>query len=498
LPALLLLLALLLGALVWPGYLKSRWAGKSEHAGRSTNSTLPAAEPGAVLADFAPLASLPRDKPKPKSGAEASSPPPREALDALNQQIDKTTTWFVVLDGEAPFTFPKSTELDGLLRKHLLNDKPLAEILECRVADGRIDLSGVPATPIELESNQTRPKRITARLPGGPRLVLDCNDWFSASRDSTGASVPVRVKWANAPVAGAFTLLLRPISNSPMLDPFRLVVLTGKPSLASAPIHLSKSLLRADRVSLETLLAHLNAIGRSDTNAQWQFRPSTASAANLDLIDSLDFRPQPGRELDFAAMHARLNSRLTQDRRKIEHMEREADKLRRGIEDDRRLGEILAGHTNELASLSSFAKAKRREVDCQTYLVYLKAILEPIDEKLAQQLPSSEAKADDARKALGDLGAHLGRHPRLEKKLAGIPPDYFLRRWEILSRLPELKMMENNIEKTRKTISLSENSLQLVPRDLAAARRVSLFLVGGNGQRYEIIRFTDSPPQPAP
>ena len=58
--------------------------------------------------------------------------------------------------------------------------------------------------------------------------------------------------------------------------------------------------------------------------------------------------------------------------------------------------------------------------------------------------------------------------------------------------------MEANVEKTRRTISQCQSSLDLVPRDLADTPGVSLVLVTTSGRRYELIRFADPKPKPVP
>ncbi len=502
---LLLLVAFWLTAFVWPGFLKTESAVVPPLGAIQLAKATPSGEPpGTLLPDGAPQRAMSaRDKLVSPPVNDADSLPPA-VLAELKRQLDDTKTWVVVLEGESSCPVPQSTDLDRLLRSHLMDDKPLTQIVQGRGSEGRIELSGEPAATVELESNPTRPKQLTARLAGVPRLVLECDEWFAAARDMSVASPTVRLKSSIPPAAGALTLLLQPVAGSPMERPFRLVVLTGKALPQVAPAHLSKSLLRPNRAGLEALapelLERIQAIQLGDPRCRWQLRASAANSAAADLLDQLEavLPAEPGRELDFAAMSKRLGSKLTQARRTSEHASAEAEKLRVQIEEDRPLGSLIAGHTNELASLSSFAKARKRSPDCQTYLLYLKEILAPLDARLAQRLPSTDAQPDDARAKLSELGGVLVNHPRLKKGLGGLPPRYFMDRWDALSRMPDLRLMEANVEKTRRTIGDCERALDLIPRDLAAVPRVSLFLVTSSRQRYEIIRFTDSASKPAP
>lgn len=507
-PALILLLAVavLLAAFVWPGFLKPQPGVPPPPAKiQLPEANLSLEPPGALLPDDTPpAAGHPRDRFQPSPHDVALFAPPPAALADLRRQLDDTRTWLVVLEGESPFAVPRNAELDRLLRTHLMEDKPLTQIAQGRGVEGRIELSGEPATTMELESNATRPKQLTARLSGSPRLVLECDDWFAATRSATTADAPVRLRSTIPPAAGALTLLLRPAPGSPMERPFRLVILTGKPLPQAAPVMLTKSLLRPGGTGLDALAPELleciQAIQLGNPRLHWQLRASTATTATGDLLDQLEpvLVCEPGRELDFAAMSQRLESKLTQARRTRDHASAEAEKLRRQIEDDRPLGNLLLGHTNELASLSSFAKATKRNPDCPTYLLYLKELLSPLDTRLAQRLPSAEGPPDDARERLFALGDALARHPQLKKGLNSLPPRYFMDRWDVLARVPDLALMDANVEKTRRMIGDCERAAALIPRELAAVPRVSLFLVSTGRQRYEIIRFADIAAKPVP
>ena len=507
-PALILLLivAALLAAFVWPGFLKPQpvvlpLPDKTQ----LTEANLSRESPGALLPEDTPPApghSRATLQPSPPEAGPFAPPP--AALADLRRQLDDTRTWLVVLEGESPFTVPMNAELDRLLRAHLREDKPLPQIVQGRGVEGRIELSGEPAMTMELESNATRPKQLTARLSGSPRLVLECDDWFAAMRNATAANAPVRLRSTLPPAAGALTLLLRPSPGSPMERPFRLVILTGKPLPHTAPVRLTKSLLRTGGTGLDALAPELReriqAIQLGNPRHHWQLRASTAASDTADLLDQLEtvLVCEPGRELDFATMSQQLESKLTQAGRTHDHASAEAEKLRRQIEDDRPLGNLLLGHTNELASLSSFAKATKRKPDCPTYLLYLKELLFPVDARLAQRLPSAESPPEDAREKLLALGDALARHPQLKKGLGGLPSRYFMDRWDVLARAPDLTLMEANVKKTLRTINDCKRAAALLPRDLAAAPRVSLFLVSGGRQRYEIIRFADFTANPAP
>jgi hypothetical protein len=172
------------------------------------------------------------------------------------------------------------------------------------------------------------------------------------------------------------------------------------------------------------------------------------------------------------------------------------DKLQRAIQDDQPIGELLSNYTNFLADLAGFAKAAKRKLDRNAYLDYLRKVFEPHPE-LLRLLPPADATEEETRAALKSVQQYVADHPRRESKLRKLPADYFVKRWNILGRVPDIERMQFDCDQTRKLISRYEGFLRLIPADLGAAPRVCLARATPGGKRYDLFRFEDPPTNPA-
>lgn len=488
--ALLLALAALVAAFVWPGLLKTPAKGPPR---------VPLLLPGERASDSAVLP----DVVQPAGSAAGESPqrpeaplppPPKEALRQVEAQSDGLPTWLVALESDSAVPLPRISELDVLLGKLFRDDPGLpAAAVECQLTLRKLDLSPRAGARTDLAVNTFSPKSFAARGPSGSGFELDCDDWYNSH-----AERPVLLRALNGRDAGVVTALFRPADDAKGFSAFRLVALADT---RLEPIRLSKALLYADQTTLvrslcPELLAWIQAFHVVPAGAQWQLRPSIAGSAPRDLLDQLPdaFRPDPGRELTFLAMREKIRNRISTEQVNAARLSAEVDKLQRAIQDDLPIGEMLGDYTNSLASLAEYAKATKRKLDRGTYLEYLRKVFEG-HPQLARRLPPPDAKEDDIQAALLRVQQFVA-DPRREPRFKKLPADYFVKRWKILGSVPEMERKQSDFEQTRRLVSRYEGYLLLIPADLPATPRVSLVLVARGGRRYELVRFQDTPSRP--
>jgi hypothetical protein len=481
------ILLLLLGGFVWPGwFLRPKDFPVPPPETPTAVPTTPTLE--TVLPDVPP-ASMPKNDP-PEPAAPTASP---EVLARLEREFDSLRSYLVMAALDDTFALPRILELELLLQR-IFKDNPVlpSEAIEALAENDRISLTATDAARrLRLDIDPFGAKSILFSSAAGSVLKLDCTAWYK------DAAQPVRVQVLE-PRLKSLALTLRPAKGGENFSPFRLVLAGDR----SEPVRLDKSLLRANRTSLADSLdpalnQKLGALLPLESGHLLQLRPFTGSPPR-DLYDDLQLHnPPPGWELHFHQLRIEINrslARWTNDlpalEKKLRASEREVTEAN---EHDLHLGDILGLKAKDpLASFRSYAVAnKRSATDPATYVAYLRDLLEkglPKDQLERLLKPASPEELKNIKPALATAGFEAGA-------LARIPDDYFQRRWEPFERRAKL-LDERRIALLR--IADFRNRLAKVPEDLAATPQVSLFLVSPNGRRLELVRFTDAPTKTAP
>jgi hypothetical protein len=486
----------LLGYLRWSRALP-RPENESETAALPTKTNaipLPPPRSGdLVIADPGTVTSGAPAAPPGPTPPPAVAPPSAAAVRQLREQFDtlETHTLLALGQRDQATAIPAGSELRTLLHLLFRQEPPLSiEEVRCSIESDSYVLGEPRTESVKLKLVSTGVKRLIALNAQGQELfTLDASDWYKDPQ-----------KWptlqAGAPTAEVLKIWLRAVSGHTNSAPFRLVLALG----AAPPLRLDKSLLLAERGGFEAALTEelgrrWRALGRQGV-AGVQLRPWTATNVPGDLLEKLgpNLTPAPGEELNFTQLRKTIQNQLTGQQAQKSGLDQEIARLKDRIQVDstneRALGQQF-GLRKDWRSLATFARVERKEMDRQLFLVYLQRVA--AHARLGPEAPVLvAAPAAEAEAALVQLHAALLKSG-YTNELAGIPADYFVKRWQELGLVDQRRAAERRRQFVAGEVTRLQVLLHAVPSSLAGTPRVELRLRPTNGPPIEFIRFTDSP-----